>query len=66
MVEEVKLTPDQQERAEVYTEILRYMKEDPPFVYLYQPLAFEATRERVKNYDPRVSEQYYLKGVGIE
>jgi peptide/nickel transport system substrate-binding protein len=66
MVEEVKLTPDQQERAEVYTEILRYMKEDPPFIYLYQPLAFEATRDRVVGYEPRVSEQYYLKGVEIK
>jgi peptide/nickel transport system substrate-binding protein len=66
LVEEVKLTPDQDERAEVYTEILRYMNEDPPFVYLYQPLAFEATTERVMGYEPRVSEQYYLKGVEIE
>lgn len=66
MVEEVKLTPDQEERADVYTEILEYMNEDPPFIYLYQPLAFEATRDRVKNYEPRVSEQYYLKGVSIE
>ncbi len=66
MVEEVKLTPDQNERAKVYTRILEYMNEDPPFIYLYQPLAFEAARERVQNYEPRVSEQYYLKGVSIE
>ncbi len=66
MVKEIKLTPDQEERAEVYTEILRYMKEDPPFIYLYQPLAFEAVQERVQNYQPRVSEQYYLKGVSLE
>ncbi len=66
LVEEIRLTPDQEERAEVYEEILRYMKEDPPFIYLYQPLAFEATRNRVQNYDPRVSEQIYLKGVSLE
>ena len=66
MVEQIRLTPDQEERAEVYRDILEYMKEDPPFIYLYQPLAFEATRDRVKNYDPRVSEQYYLKGVSVE
>ena len=66
MVEKVELTPDQEERAEVYTEILEYMKEDPPFIYLYQPQGFEAARERVKNYEPRVSEQYYLKGVSLE
>ncbi|MFP4179918.1 MAG: ABC transporter substrate-binding protein [Spirochaetaceae bacterium] len=66
LVKEVQRTPDQEERAEVYREILKYMKEDPPFIYLYQPQAFEAVRDRVKNYEPRVSEQYYLKGVSIE
>jgi peptide/nickel transport system substrate-binding protein len=66
MVEKVELTPEQEERAEVYTDILEYMKEDPPFIYLYQPQGFEAARERVKNYEPRVSEQYYLKGVSLE
>ena len=66
LVEEIQLTPDQEERAEVYREILRYMKEDPPFVYLYQELAFEATQNRVKDYKPRVSEQIYLKGTYIE
>lgn len=66
LVREIKLTPDQDERAEVYTEILEYMKEDPPFIYLYQELAFEATRGRVQGYEPRVSEQIYLKGVSLE
>ncbi len=66
MVREIQLTPDQDERAEVYTNILRYMHEDPPFVYLYQPTAFEGINDRVQNYNPRVSEQYYLKGVSIE
>lgn len=66
MVREIQLTPDQAERAEVYTRILKYMHEDPPFVYLYQPTAFEAVNNRVKNYRPRVSEQYYLKGVSIQ
>lgn len=66
LVEEVKLTPDQNERAKVYTEILQYMHDDPPFIYLYQEYAFEATRARVKGYEPRVSEQFYLKGVSLE
>lgn len=66
MVREVQLTADQAERAKVYTRILQYMHDDPPFVYLYQPTAFEATRNRVQGYKPRVSEQYYLKGVSIE
>lgn len=66
MVKEIQLTPDQNERAKVYTRILKYMHEDPPFVYLYQPTAFEAVNNRVVNYKPRVSEQYYLKGVSIQ
>lgn len=66
MVRQIELTPDEDERAAVYTEILEYMHEDPPFIYLYQPTAFEAINERVQNYNPRVSEQYYLKGVSIE
>jgi peptide/nickel transport system substrate-binding protein len=66
LVKEIQLTADQFERADVYTEILRYMHEDPPFIYLYQPTAFEAVNDRVQNYQPRVSEQYYLKGVSIE
>jgi len=66
MVKEVEMTADSVERGEVYTRILKYMFEDPPFIYLYAPTAFEATNNRVKNYNPRISEQYYLKGVSIE
>lgn len=66
MVKEVEMTADSVERGEVYTRILKYMFEDPPFIYLYAPTAFEATNNRVKNYDPRISEQYYLKGVSVE
>ncbi|MBW6463396.1 MAG: ABC transporter substrate-binding protein [Bacillota bacterium] len=66
LVKEIQLSADQFDRADVYTEILRYMHEDPPFIYLYQPTAFEAINNRVKDYNPRVSEQYYLKGVSVE
>lgn len=66
MVKEIQLSADQYDRAEVYTRILEYMHEDPPFVYLYQPTSFEAINDRVVNYNPRVSEQYYLKGVSVE
>lgn len=66
MVKEVEMTADSGERAEVYTRILQYMHEDPPFIYLYAPTAFEAINDRVVNYNPRISEQYYLKGVSVE
>jgi peptide/nickel transport system substrate-binding protein len=66
LVKEVEMTADSVERGEVYTRILKYMFEDPPFIYLYAPTAFEAINNRVQNYNPRISEQYYLKGVSIE
>jgi peptide/nickel transport system substrate-binding protein len=36
------------------------MQENPPFIYLYVPMAFEAISTRVQNYTPRTSEDYFL------
>jgi hypothetical protein len=36
------------------------MKENPPFIYLYEPMAFEAIRTRVQDYHPRPAEDYWL------
>jgi peptide/nickel transport system substrate-binding protein len=36
------------------------MVENPPFIYLYEPVAFEAIRDNVQNYKPRGAEEYYL------
>jgi len=66
MVKQIQQTVDRKERAKLYVKIQQYMHDNPPFIYLYQELAFEATRKGVKNYKPRVSEQYYLKAVDIE
>ncbi len=66
MIREVEKTADSVERGKVYTRIMQYMHENPPFIYLYAPTAFEAINNRVKNYNPRISEQYFLKGVSIE
>lgn len=66
MVKQIQQTVDSNERSKLYVKLQKYMHDDPPFIYLYQPLAFEAVRKGVKNYKPRVSEQYYLKGVDIE
>lgn len=66
MVGRLQLTPDRSERAELYTQILRYMREDPPFIYLYQMTAFDAANTRVKDFQPRVSGVYFLKGVSLE
>jgi hypothetical protein len=41
------------------------MRDDPPFIYLYYPEAFEGVRTRVVNYQPRSAEQYFLWDVSV-
>ena len=60
LLEEIKGTPDQEARAKLYEELQVYMQENPPFIYLYQPVAFEAINTRVQNYKPRPAETYFL------
>ncbi len=60
MLDEIKATPDQDERAALYGELQVYMQEDPPFIYLYQPVAFEAINTRVQGYNPFPFEGYDL------
>lgn len=62
----VAVMPDEIERAKLYKELQVYMQENPPFIYLYQPMTFEAVSTKVKNYRPRAAEDYYLKNVSIE
>ena len=57
---EIKATPDQDERAALYGELQVYMQEDPPFIYLYQPVQFEAINIRVQGYKPLPFEGYDL------
>jgi peptide/nickel transport system substrate-binding protein len=54
-----------EERAQVYRDIQTHMREDPPFVYLYYPQAFEAITTRVQNYQPRAAENYFLWDVSV-
>ena len=65
MLQQIIQTIDINERAALYTKLMRYMKENPPFIYLYQPMTFEAINKKVQGYKPRPAEQYYLKGVTI-
>jgi peptide/nickel transport system substrate-binding protein len=60
MLNKIKATVDRDERKALYEELQVYMKEDPPFIYLYEPVAFEAINTRVQNYRPRSSEVYFL------
>lgn len=65
MLDDIATTVDVDERAGKYGELQQLMRDDPPFVYLYLPEAFEAVRTRVHNYEPRGAEQYYLWDVSV-
>jgi len=56
---------DREKRKALYEELQVYMQENPPFLYLYEPVTFEATRDRVTDYNPRPSEMLYLFDTGV-
>jgi peptide/nickel transport system substrate-binding protein len=57
---EIKGTVDREARKKLYEDLQVYMQENPPFIYLYEPIAFEAINTRVQAYKPRSSEVYFL------
>ncbi len=65
LLDKISVTVDDQARAELYKELQRYMQENPPFIYLYEPVTFEAVRDRVQGYNPRPSEEYRLEFVSV-
>jgi peptide/nickel transport system substrate-binding protein len=65
MLAQIAQAVDFEERKKLYEDLQVYMQEDPPFIYLYQPMAFEAINTRVQNYTPRAAEQYYLKNTWV-
>ena len=56
---------DKDKRKALYEQLQVYMQENPPFIYLYEPVTFEATRDRVTDYNPRPSEMLYLYPTGV-
>ena len=56
----ISTTVDRDERKALYEDLQVYMQENPPFIYLYEPIAFEAKRTRVMDYYPRPAEDYFL------
>jgi peptide/nickel transport system substrate-binding protein len=62
----ISTTVDFDERLKLYEELQVFMMEDPPFIYLYEPFAFEAIRDHVRDYRPRSAEQYYLFYTWVE
>jgi peptide/nickel transport system substrate-binding protein len=66
LVDQISVTVDDDERGALYGEVQQYMRENPPFIYLYEPVTFEAVRTRVENYKPRAAEQYYLYDIDVQ
>ncbi|MFQ5854148.1 MAG: ABC transporter substrate-binding protein [Anaerolineae bacterium] len=60
LLDAIKVTVDDEKRAALYGELQVYMRENPPFIYLYEPFTFEAISTRVQNYKPRPAETYFL------
>jgi peptide/nickel transport system substrate-binding protein len=56
----ISTTVDTEARKKLYEDLQVYMVENPPFIYLYEPMAFEAVRDYVQDYRPRGNEEYHL------
>jgi peptide/nickel transport system substrate-binding protein len=59
-INEIGTTVDEEARKKLYEDLQVYMQENPPFIYLYEPMAFEGVSDRVVDYIPRGAEQYFL------
>ncbi len=60
LLAQIATNVNRDERKALYEELQVYMQENPPFIYLYEPVAFEAIRTRVMDYHPRSAEDYWL------
>ena len=68
MLTAIGQTVDDKKRSDLYIELQRYMQDNPPFIYhqkSIEPITFEATLKRVRDYKPRANERYFLKGVSL-
>lgn len=59
-IAQIGTTVDQDARKELYEELQVYMKENPPFIYLLEPIGFEGLTARVQNYHPLPGEDIFL------
>jgi len=57
---DISTNVNREERKALYEELQVYMQEEPPFIYLYEPVVFEAKQSRVMDYFPRSAEDYWL------
>jgi peptide/nickel transport system substrate-binding protein len=65
LLDQISTEVDIEEREKLYEELQVYMQENPPFIYLYEPLTFEAIRTKVQNYNPRPAEDYFLMNTWV-
>ncbi len=65
LISRIEAEVDRDARAQLYQEMHDLMREDPPFIYLYQPVIFEAVDANLEGYAPRPAEEYYLRDVGF-
>ncbi len=56
---------DTTKRVALYTALQKYLFDNPPFIYLYEPVTFEATGANVQGYSPRHSEFNYFTNTSI-
>ena len=66
LLAKISTTVDRDERKALYEELQVYMQENPPFIYLYEPVAFEAVQDRVMDYKPHSQESYWLYETWVE
>ena len=64
-LDQIGRTIDRDARGALYSELSAYMHENPPFIYLYQPVSFEAVNQAVSGYMTDNAESYFLNGVTI-
>ena len=62
----IQTTVDRDARAQLYRDLSVYMNENPPFIYLYQPVSFEAISAKLEGYTVNNAEQFFLAGVSIK
>jgi peptide/nickel transport system substrate-binding protein len=64
-MDRIGTTIDREARGTLYTELATYMNDNPPFIYLYQPVSFEAVSSAVQGYTPNNVESYFLNEITI-
>jgi len=65
LLNQISTQLDRDKRKAHYEDLQVYMQENPPFIYLYEPVTFEDARDRVTDYNPRPTEMLYLYDTGV-